>query len=268
MVLDLIEPTRQILEQVEELTQKKFKFVEKEDLPFFAKVKPARKNMSHHIMFYRKAHDEIINHLISHECGHIIRIFETPESKRVIPFTNKTHFKLAMDEMKDEIKKISAFIPVLQLNQLSNMWFEGLVSQLTNCPPDLMIEKWIYDNYSGLRQFQFESIKKQWKDAIAARGGVIRKITPTKIFNSSNIMNYAFFKIISSYINYDFLRPYKSSPFVKKGEILVKLTEKNYQNNFEGDIKKINEWANFLSLSGWFSWRNFEEIPDNYENIV
>jgi hypothetical protein len=42
----------------------------------------------------------------SHECGHIIRIFEAPESKRVTPFTSQKHLKIAMDEVKGEVKKI------------------------------------------------------------------------------------------------------------------------------------------------------------------
>ena len=56
--------------------------------------------------------------------------------------------------------------------------------------------------------------------------------------------------------------------YTKKGEKLAKITEKDYGNNFEGDVEKINEWANFLNLSKWFSWRDFEDIPDNYEEIV
>ncbi len=268
MSLNLIGATQEILQQVEDLTNKGFKLIEKVDLPYFAKVKPARKKMSHHLVFYRNAQDEIINHLIAHECGHIIRIFEAPESKRVIPFTSQKHLKIAMDEVKGEIKKNSILFQGLQINQLLNMWINGLVMQLTNGPPDLMIEKWLYDSYPDLRDFQFESIKRQWTDATAGMDKKIKKITPKKIFNSSNIMNYAFFKIIGTYINYNFLKPFSSTAFTKKGEKLAKITEKDYGNNFEGDVEKINEWANFLNLSKWFSWRDFEDIPDNYEEIV
>lgn len=268
MKLDLIAATQQILEQVEELTQKKFKFIEKEDLPYFAKVKPARKNMTYHIVFYRKVDDEVLNHLIAHEGGHLIRIFEAPESKRITPFTDQEHIKVAMTEMKGELKKSSLLLPGVQINPLLNMWIYGLVLQLTNLPPDLMIEKWLYDNYGELRDFQLKSIKIQWKDAIAALDKKVKAITPKKVFNSSNIMNYAFFRVISSYINYDFMEPYSSTAFIKKGEKLVEINQRDYKNNFEGDVEKINEWANSLNLSKWFSWRNFEDIPNNYEEAV
>lgn len=268
MSLDLIDATQQILQQVEGLTQKKFKFIEKDGLPYLAKVKPARKSMSHHIVFYQKNNDKILNHLIAHECGHLIRIFEAPESKRITPFTNQEHIKVAMTEMKGELKKISSLIPGVQINPLLNMWISGLVLQLTNVPPDLMIEKWLFDNYVELRDFQFESIKIQWKDAIEAIGKKVKAITPRKIFNSSNLMNYIFFRVISTHINYDFMEPYSSTAFVKKGEKLAKIIQRDYKNNFEGDIEKINELASFLNISKWFGWRDFEDIPNNYEEAV
>lgn len=262
--LDLIPTTKKILHQVEELTKKKFKFVEKNDLPCFAKVKLARNKIDHHIIFYKKSHDEIINHLIAHECGHIIRIFTAPELKRVVPFSNENHFKNAIVEMNEEMKKISLSIPKLQMDQIMKMWFNGLISQLTNAPPDLMIEKWIYDTYKELREYQFESIKRQWKEAMAGMNTEIKRITPSKIFNSSHIMNYAFYLIIGDYLNYNFIQPYDSTPFGEKGKRLAELTQKNYQNNLEGDVEKINEWADFLNLSKWFGWTNFENVPKDY----
>ena len=262
--LDLIPTTRQILHQVEELTQKKFKFVEKNDLPCFAKVKPARSKIDHHVIFYKKSHDEIINHLIAHECGHIIRIFSAPEQKRIVPFTNENHFKNAIIEMKEEIKKIPLSLPKQQMDQIMKMWFNGLISQLTNTPPDLMIEKWIYDTYKELRGYQLESIKRQWKDAIVGMKPEIKNITPLKIFNSSNIMNCAFYYIISAELKDNFAQPYDSTPYREKGKKLAELTQKNYQNNLEGDVEKINEWADFLNLSKWFGWTNFENVPKDY----
>jgi hypothetical protein len=262
--LDLISTTQQILHRVEELTKKKFKFVEKNDLPCFAKVKPARSKIDHHIIFYKKSHDEIINHLIAHECGHIIRIFSAPKQKRVVPFTNENHFKNAIVEFKDEMKKFPLSIPKLHMDQIMKMWFNGLISQLTNAPPDLMIEKWIYDTYKELRDYQLESIKRQWKDAIAGMNTEIKRITPSRIFNSSHIMNCTFYQIISDYLKYDFIRPYNSTPFMEDGKRLAELTQKNYNNTLDGDVEKINEWANFLNLSKWFGWTNFENVPKDY----
>ena len=75
MTLELIEAVKSILSEVEAATGKPLRFVEKDELNTFAAVKIARKTMPTHVVFYRKQHDEIINHLVAHECGHILRMF-------------------------------------------------------------------------------------------------------------------------------------------------------------------------------------------------
>ena len=55
---------------------------------------------------------------------------------------------------------------------------------------------------------------------------------------------------------------------MKKGKQLVRLTEKDYANTYEGDIAMINRWAEFLGLSKWFDWVGFEDVPQDYLNSV
>ena len=71
-----------ILEYIERITGKGFKFIEKPDLVEFAGVKIARPNMDAHIVVYKPQHNKLVSHLIAHECGHIKRIYETPADKR------------------------------------------------------------------------------------------------------------------------------------------------------------------------------------------
>ena len=75
MDIHLIDIVHTILEKVKDETGKKVEFIEKNDLTTFAALKMARKNMPSHLVFYKKEHDEIINHLIAHECGHVFRLF-------------------------------------------------------------------------------------------------------------------------------------------------------------------------------------------------
>ena len=52
------------------------------------------------------------------------------------------------------------------LAQISGVWITGIISQLTNFPPDLMIEKWIFDRFLELRAYQLVSLQRQWNEAI------------------------------------------------------------------------------------------------------
>ena len=63
-------------------------------------------------------------------------------------------------------------------------------------------------------------------------------------------------------------RPYRNTPFSKKGKQLMQLTEKDYVNSYEGDRSMIDRWAEFLGLSKWYSWVGFEDVPPDYLNAV
>ena len=105
MSLDLIAPVKEILDKVKQTTAKEIQFVEKDDLTTYAALKMARKDMPSHLMFYKKEHDEIINHLIAHECGHVLRIFSVSEENRLIPKTNDQIKLNALTEIEPEIQE-------------------------------------------------------------------------------------------------------------------------------------------------------------------
>ena len=67
---------------------------------------------------------------------------------------------------------------------------------------------------------------------------------------------------------YLWARPYRNTPFSKKGKQLIELTEKDYVNTYEGDISMIDKWAEFLGLSKWYDWVGFEDVPLDYLNSV
>ena len=267
MSLDLIEPVNEILEKVKELTGKDIEFIKNNNLTTYAALKMARKNMPSHLIFYKAEHDEIINHLIAHECGHILRIFGVLEEKRLIPKTDDRIKLNALAQIESEIQRLSSVLPFDKLTQIVNLWYSGIIRQVTNFPPDIMIEKWIYDEYPKLRPYQSQSIKKQHEEALAGLSTQVMKMTPRKIFDASNIMNYAFFRILGMHFKINYVRPYNNSPYLSKGKKLASITE-DYVDNYEGDIEKINEWAIFLNLSKWFIWTDFENIPDNYKEMV
>ncbi|OGL42760.1 MAG: hypothetical protein A2161_08950 [Candidatus Schekmanbacteria bacterium RBG_13_48_7] len=64
------------------------------------------------------------------------------------------------------------------------------------------------------------------------------------------------------------MRPFKEKAIAIKGLPLVKSIEQNYINSFEGDMEKINEWADFLGLSDWFEWTDFENVPYDYTQSI
>ena len=264
MNLDLIDSVNRIFDEVKSLTGKGVQLIEKSDLDTYASVKIARKGMPDHLMYYKREHTGIMNHLIAHECGHILRIYDVGPENRLIPFTNDELKLKALKDIEPEIQKLSQIMPFEGLVQVANMWYAGTIKQLTNFPSDIMIEKWIYDEYPDLRPYQSQYMKKQYSEAVQALSGQVERMSPRKILKASNSMNYAFFHLLGTHFRDDYyLRRYDRSAYASIGNELILLQQES-ENTYKGDIDTVNKWAEALKLSHWFAWRDFEDIPDNY----
>ncbi len=264
MAIQFIDPVPEVLEKVKRITGKDIEFIEKEEFPTYASLQIARKHMPSHLIYYKKDHNEIINHLIVHECGHLFRTYNCPENQRLVPYSDNEIRYNALSGIENEIIGLTKILSEDKIAHIVNLWYNGLIRQVTNFPPDIMIEKWIFDQFPTLRTLQLESIKKQHAEAIDGLTEAVSKITPPTILFASNVMNYAFFRIIGFYIGCNFIKQYSSTPYINKGKELTSLTEKEYIDSHQGDNMMIDKWAAFLNISNWFKWRGFEEVPPDY----
>lgn len=265
MNIDLIEPVQAVLEEVRSVTGKDLEFIARDELPAYARIKMARKDMPSHLVYYRKKHDEIINHLIVHECGHILRTFRCPEDRRLVPFSDRQTMRAALSQIEGEITAVAGSIPGDQLASAVGFWYSGIILQLTNLPPDIMIEKWIHDRFPSLRPIQLKSLQRQHAEAVAVLGEAATSMTPRTILFASNVMNYAFFRVLGLHIGRNFVREYNQTPYLGRGKELAAMTGRDYADSHEGDNLMIDRWAKFLNMTGWFQWRDFEDLPPDYE---
>jgi hypothetical protein len=264
MILSLPDSIKKIFGEVKSLTGKEVQLIEKQDLDTYASIKIARKSMSAHLMYYKSEHTGIINHLIAHECGHILRVYGVEPQYRLVPYSNDQLKLKSLKDIEPDIQKLSQLVPFEKLAQIANLWYSGMVKQLTNFPSDIWIEKWIYDKYPDLRPFQALYMKKQYDEAVQALSSRVEQMTPKKLLNASNGMNYAFFNILGKHFNDNYyLRKYDRSAYVDIGKRLVLLQQES-EDSYKGDLDIVNKWAETLHLSHWFAWKDFEDVPDNY----
>ena len=144
------------------------------------------------------------------------------------------------------------------LHQFAGMFSPGC--SFVNGEPWTMEE--IFGSIPDLKQ-DFESC---YQEAVQGLSSQVEKVTPRKILKASNGMNYAFFHTLGTHFNDGFyLRRYDRSAYGKIGKELM-LIHQGAENNYKGDVDTVNKWAEALSLSHWFAWRDFEDVPDNYLN--
>lgn len=255
MPLELISAVKDILKLVEERTGKSIQCVERNDLPMSAEFRTAAKDEATHRLFHRSSYDEQINYIIANQCGHILRLYGVPEEQRFMPVANYRTMMSYVMEMGDEFHRLEKVFGQEKIKRMIRLWYEGVVFQLTKMPPDIMIDKWLYDEYPDLRPIQIRSLTRQRKEAVQSLAQDTRKFTPEKIYRISNIMNYTFFKVLEDHFRLDWVTPYHSTIFISDGSALAKLTERNYVNTHTGDRAMIDAWAKHLDLTTWFEWK-------------
>lgn len=252
------EDLKKIIELAKEVSGKDFEFIVKNDMTQYAGIKIARKDDTVHQIYYKQEHYELLQHLIAHECGHLIRLYRAAEKDRVVPATHEKTIERAYNEIEGDIQDLSKKLPQDALAKYIKTLYEGIVRQVTNLPVDIMIEKWIYNNYPKLRDNQLKSIEKQAKQSLEVLDRDPR-LFPKKFYYCSNVMNYVFLRHVGFTIKKKFIQPYSNTQFLIPGKKLSKITKDEYKNSFSGDVAMINRWAQFLEIKDWFEWRDFEK---------
>ena len=231
-----------------------------EKLHVDATVKIARATMPKHILKIKSNQGEYLSEMIAHECGHIVRTLSVTPPERKITCSTRLTFNQATAELDREKSKVS---PELK-SKMVEMWIHGLVLQITNLPVDARIERWIFETYPGLRSEQAEYLKKYSHTCISTFSPDIEQITPKKVFLSNMAMVFAFLTSIGLLIGEDYSQHFAPYPeIVQYGKVLVKLLEEPDRGYLQ-DIETTNYWAKILGLTNWFSWTDFENVPEGY----
>jgi hypothetical protein len=266
MEIKLLNSTQEILNRIYDLTGKPVEFIQKPDLPTLAMVKIARKKMPYHLIYYKDMNSSNFDHIVAHECGHIYRMMSVPAEYRKVPAANAESRQIALNHVENELLSLSKIIPISEINSLFDIWFNGIIKQVTNFPVDMRIEKWIYDEYSELRKGQKITIEKQIRENVQGLSKNIERITPLKIYEASNYMNCAFANFMGVVIGKKYLPPYKRTKYVELGTKLANLVLETDDKGYTQDIEIINKWVELLCIENWFFWEDIENIPTDYLN--
>jgi len=263
MIRGLIEPVRSILAELHDLTGKELHFVLKPDLKSLARLRMAGEFATVHTLFYRDEDNPLINHVVANECAHLIRILQAPREMRRITVANERTMARYREEIRGDIQRLSLIHGLDALRSFIPLWYEAVVFQITRMPTDIMIERWLYEDYPAMRDLQLAALREQHEKAVSVLTLNVRRMTPWKIYDVSQIMNYVFFKLTGELLGIHLIEPYEKSRYLLEGEGLATWTAGHYTEDHEGDVSVIDYWARYLEVSEWFEWRRFDEISQD-----
>lgn len=262
MGLELIDCVREIVRLAEEKISGRITPVEVTDIPVQARLELSDESPPGHRLVYRADHDEGINYSVASQCVHAIRLFGADEDSRFLPVAERRSMMKYLLQIEGELKRLSSFYGSEQLKHFVLMWYQGVVFQLTKMPTDIVVDRWLYDNCPELRPVQKSSVESQRAAALRTIDLQWREITPSIIYYTSNVMNYVYFKMLEDIFQADYVAPYHSTIFLMDGnELLRKTVNSGVTDDHDGDRKRIDIWADFLGLTGWFEWVPFRENP-------
>jgi len=249
-----------IVEMVEEISGKEIDFQIHEKLPVDGLIKIARANMPKHLLKIKASKVKNISEMIAHECGHALRVYSVAPSERRVSFSNSFLVAMATGELESE----KSSLPPETKSMMVDTWINGLVMQVNNLPVDVRIERWIYDTYPGLRMEQKEYLENLADTCVSSFSKETLEITPPKVFRCNMAMVYAFLSAIGLLIGEDYSQHFAPYPeIIQYGKVLVKLLEEPDRGYLQ-DIETTNYWAKILGLTNWFSWTDFENVPEEY----
>lgn len=250
---------KDIVNQVRDLTGKDIDFRISNKISVYSTTKVARERMNEHVVFFKEDVSDRLSYVIAHECGHILRIMGAKQEDRVVPATNRDTKMRILDEFKD------TSIPESMLPRMVSVWVDGLITQLTNLPVDVRIERWMQGSFPSLKE---EQIKALDIDAQSTLKGLTREVkthTPKKVYITSNSMAYAYLRSIGPITGKRYDKAFYDEPTaLRLGKKLYNILDNEEDQGFTGDLKIINEWAKVLNIDSWFDWIDFESMPESY----
>jgi hypothetical protein len=221
-----------------------------------------------HLILFDPKEQPYLDHLVGHECGHILRFARAEPEDRTVPvMTGERRAKAIRQLLPEILELVKRGIPEGAIADVYSVWLSGTIAQLSDTPADMFIESWLWAEHPGLRRAQEASLRSQIKTLHLISRPVVAAFTPESVWKASNAMNYALVKTVSQLLSDRSLKhPYAHSPALKLGEELFDLVDASPDEGLAGDRRLSMAWAKRLGFEDWFEWRRLEELPRGFRH--
>lgn len=201
--------------------------------------------------------ERTLDHLITHEIGHIVRLHQVPEAERLAPAIRPgTRAVTAQQVLPNLERLLRQGLAEEAVVDLFTFWSENLVAQLANFPADLRIEQWMHDRFPGLRPIQRRSLTQEVERGYPAFHPVVAEQTPAAFYHPTMAMNAAQALHTVELTNTPSLAaPYEEHGYGPIGRHLLQLALSPADEGHRGDMLAVNAWAETLQLTGWYLWQ-------------
>jgi hypothetical protein len=222
-----------------------------------------------HLILYDPKYEAHVDHLVAHECGHIVRFMSaSPEDQTLAKTTPATRASAAERLLPELRRLLDSGIPEGALADLLPIWLGGTVTQLADTPSDIHIERWIQERTPALGDIQESSLLDQVTANSASIRPTVAAFTPRLVWAASNAMNYASARAYGRLLDRpDVVRLYRGTAIEKIGKELFEIFEEAPEGGLAIDRQVSDRWAQRLGLGDWFEWTTLGAVPPNVRHV-
>jgi hypothetical protein len=196
-------------------------------------VRPKMSRKPHEIHFVR-GEERVIGHLIAHEVGHLVRLYQVPEDQRLMPAITPDSRRRAAEQLTPELAGLVYHgIPAEALVELFDPWYQSV---------------------------QQRSLLEEIRRASPLLQPEVAALTPTTIYRATMAMNAAqACQIAELNCAPALMDPFERHGFASIGNRLAHVALDREDQGHRSDMQVVNEWADELRLAGWFEWQPYTQ---------
>ena len=217
----------------------------------------------YHVIKTRRGYDpDLLAHLEAHELTHLKLESEARKNgKNVFFATTAKSREAAIRSVGGDVRKLEKEgFSEESITKVTLSMVGGLTGFLFNCPLDMLIERYIRNNFEAIRPAQFVSIRAMALEAWQTNSNPdIRKVTPRKIMQASLALNGAWSLFVDDLFEgaSAFAVFYRAFDTFGLSQRLFKHWVEHSENLGPGDeYKLVDEFAEMIGLRGWYEWKD------------
>lgn len=241
-----------LLDKVEATSGYSLTIEEAEALEFDSVLQLASASRMAHVLTYRSAYRQYLEHFVVSACYKVLRTWDEPKAERYVP-ASEVGRQLPEALHAELLSKLP-----LQLhhqgNAFSALLCGGLVRQLTSFPTDLRVEQDIHQSILQHKAKQHSYLETQVRDFLPTLDEAMVNVFPKQVYRATTAMNIAFAESaaeLAQVVPDQLIRRHSSR---KSAEELLHLLKTIADPGARGDRLLTDAWARELKLEGWYEW--------------
>jgi hypothetical protein len=244
---------KQIIEQFEQLTEKKVLLVDDGSLSTHATLRVATSHDPAHVLRYRSSMQPQLPYLVASQCGLVLRILQTSDPLRFDLTSTSTVGPAILQLTHAQLQKNGEAPAETAAVELSKIFQNALGVQLRSIPVSLRVEDWIRNQFPALQDMQKACTIQHLAEGMATLAPQVRKNIPNEVFAPSAGMNAALAGYWARTLDDPSLvLGYKATGFWTLGSTLLDHFDAIAPEP-DNDRQLVQTWIDSLGLQNWYS---------------